>query len=115
MEFLGIGLPELLVILLIALLVVGPQRLPQAAAQIARAVRQIRRYTTEVTEQLREELDKLEAEYEAVQAEMRQTREELRRAREEVDKLTKAAVGIAEEEPQPDEGRAPPEGPNPQP
>jgi len=97
MEFLGIGLPELLVILILALLVVGPQRLPQTAAQIARFIRQVRRYATEVTEQLREEMEKLEAEYEAMQEQLRRTQEELRQARQEADKLVKAAAGLPEE------------------
>jgi len=96
MEFLGVGLPEILVILLIALLVVGPQRLPQVAAQIARFIRQVRRYASEVTMQLREELERLEAEYAAVQEQLRRTQEELRQARQEADELVKAATGLPE-------------------
>ncbi len=98
MEFLGIGLPELLVILLVALLVVGPQRLPQTAVQIARFIRQVRHYATEVTEQLREEMDKLEAEYEAAQGDLRRAREELEQARKEVGRLAAEAAGLSEDE-----------------
>lgn len=39
----GLGLPELLVILVLALLVVGPKRLPQAGASIGKAIGEMRR------------------------------------------------------------------------
>lgn len=39
----GIGLPELIVILVIALLVVGPKRLPDVGRSIGEAVRGFRR------------------------------------------------------------------------
>ena len=45
MDFLGIGLPELIVVLLIAVIAViavGPRRLPELAVQLTRAVRQLR-------------------------------------------------------------------------
>ena len=98
MDFLGIGLPELIVILLVALLVVGPQKLPQTAVQIARFIRQVRHYATEVTEQLREEMDKLESEYDAAQGELRRARAELEEARKEVDKLVAEATGLSDDE-----------------
>jgi Sec-independent protein translocase protein TatA len=41
MDFLGIGLPELIVVLLIAVIAVGPRRLPELAVQLTRAVRQL--------------------------------------------------------------------------
>jgi len=42
MDLLGIGLPELIVVLLIAVIAVGPRRLPELAVQLTRAVRQLR-------------------------------------------------------------------------
>lgn len=44
----GIGFPELLVILVIALVVLGPEKLPQIARAIGRALYEIRRATEEV-------------------------------------------------------------------
>lgn len=41
MEFLGIGYQELLLVFVLLLVVVGPERLPQMAYQIGRAVRQM--------------------------------------------------------------------------
>jgi sec-independent protein translocase protein TatB len=45
MEFMGVGPAELLVILVVALVFVGPERLPRLAADIARTIREIRKYT----------------------------------------------------------------------
>jgi Tat protein translocase TatB subunit len=45
MNFMGIGPLELVVILVVALVVVGPERLPKLAADIARTIREIRKYT----------------------------------------------------------------------
>ncbi|MFP5347411.1 MAG: sec-independent translocase [Actinomycetes bacterium] len=52
----GINGPEFLVLALIALLVVGPERLPQYAAQLGRIVRELRRMANGAREQVRSEL-----------------------------------------------------------
>lgn len=52
----GIGLPELMVILVIAVVVFGPERLPEFARQAGRFVRQLRNLTQSAQTQLREEL-----------------------------------------------------------
>jgi len=78
MEFLGIGLPELLVILLITLIVVGPQRQPEMAAQIARAMREFRRYTSSLSREVTEALEDLEKEYKAVQEDWKEIGEAVR-------------------------------------
>jgi len=79
MEFLGVGLPELLVILLITLIVVGPQRLPEMAAQIARAMREFRRYTSSLSREVTEALEDLEKEYKAVKGEWKEVSEAVRK------------------------------------
>jgi Tat protein translocase TatB subunit len=78
MEFLGVGLPELLVILLITLIVVGPQRLPEVAAQIARAMREFRRYTSSLSQEVTDALQDLEKEYTAVKEEWKEVGEAVR-------------------------------------
>ncbi len=45
MNFLGVGPLELIVVLVVALVFVGPERLPKLAADIARTIREIRKYT----------------------------------------------------------------------
>ena len=78
MEFLGVGLPELLVILVITLIFVGPQRLPEMAAQIARAMREFRRYTSSLSREVTEALEDIEKEYSAVQEEWKEVGEAVR-------------------------------------
>ena len=52
----GIGLPELMVILIVAVVVFGPDRLPEFARQAGRFVRQLRNLAQSAQSSLREEL-----------------------------------------------------------
>jgi sec-independent protein translocase protein TatB len=52
----NIGWPELLVLALVGLFVLGPERLPAAAAWVANTVRTVRDYATGARDQLRSEL-----------------------------------------------------------
>jgi sec-independent protein translocase protein TatB len=45
MNLFGVGPLELIVILAVALIFVGPERLPRLAADLARTIREIRKYT----------------------------------------------------------------------
>jgi Tat protein translocase TatB subunit len=47
----GIGMPELIVILVVALVVLGPQRLPELARTLGKAMAEFRRQTTDVLEE----------------------------------------------------------------
>ncbi len=83
MEVFGIGLPELLMILLIALLVVGPQRLPEVAVQIARFVREFRAYTANMTRDLTEALEELQREAESAKGEITSVTSDVTSVKEE--------------------------------
>ena len=48
----GIGIPELLVIFVVALLVLGPQRLPEVAKALGKALAEFRRATSDLSEEL---------------------------------------------------------------
>lgn len=52
----GIGLPELAVIIVIAVLVFGPDRLPDFARQAGRFLRQVRSFTQSARDDIRTEL-----------------------------------------------------------
>ena len=54
---LNIGTPELLVIIVIALLVVGPERLPALARQIGRGLREFRKMQDDVKDMVKLDLD----------------------------------------------------------
>jgi sec-independent protein translocase protein TatA len=48
----NLGAPEILVILLVALIFLGPQRLPEVGRQIGGALRELRKVQTDVRSQL---------------------------------------------------------------
>jgi sec-independent protein translocase protein TatB len=52
----GIGLPELMVIAVVAVVVFGPEKLPDYARQAGRFARQLRNLARSAQDQLREEL-----------------------------------------------------------
>lgn len=111
MDFLGIGLPEITLILIIAVIVVGPKRLPEFAVQIARVIRRLRGYATDVTSQMREELDELTREYEAMRKELQEFRDAATRSVEavtrEVDQAVREAPAIIESSAEPEPEKRP--------
>ncbi|HEY3528497.1 MAG TPA: sec-independent translocase [Nocardioides sp.] len=52
----GVGLPELAVIAFVAILVFGPDKLPEFARQAGRFARQMRTFAHQARDELREEL-----------------------------------------------------------
>ncbi len=58
MEFFGIGWMEMIVIGLVALIVVGPQRLPQAAQTIGRVVGYATQQWRNIQQQIREPVER---------------------------------------------------------
>ncbi len=53
----GIGMPELIIILVVALLVLGPKKLPEIARVLGRGMSEFRRATTEIKEQMEVDLE----------------------------------------------------------
>jgi sec-independent protein translocase protein TatB len=52
----GVGLPEFVVIFVVAILVFGPDRLPDFARQAGRMLRQVRNFTQAARDDIRSEL-----------------------------------------------------------
>jgi sec-independent protein translocase protein TatA len=61
----GIGMPELVLIMLLALLVLGPQRLPEVARTLGRAYAQLRRASDEFQRTIRQDIATLERQEDA--------------------------------------------------
>jgi len=62
----GIGMPELIVILIVALIIIGPKKLPDLAKSLGKSLSEFRKVTDDVKEtihadQLKEEIDDLKA------------------------------------------------------
>jgi sec-independent protein translocase protein TatB len=69
-EFLGIGYQELLLVLVLLLVVVGPERLPTMAYQIGRAVRTMQGYARAVRNEFRDEIDYIDEQYRTVKGQV---------------------------------------------
>lgn len=57
----GIGFPELVVILLLALIVIGPERLPAIARALGRGIAALKQAADEAQSHVRDELQAIEA------------------------------------------------------
>ncbi|MDP1792708.1 MAG: twin-arginine translocase TatA/TatE family subunit [Acidimicrobiales bacterium] len=58
----NIGTPEILIVLIVALLVLGPTRLPQAARQVGKAMAEFRRVTGGLQAEMRDAMSSIESE-----------------------------------------------------
>ena len=54
MDFFGIGFPELILILIVVLIVVGPDKLPEVAGTLGRTVRKLKAATSELSREFKE-------------------------------------------------------------
>lgn len=79
MGFLGIGAMEALVILVIALIIFGPGRLPEIMGDAGRMVRDFRRATRELTGDFEESIAEVRGTYEELEKDMRETATGLQR------------------------------------
>jgi Tat protein translocase TatB subunit len=70
----GIGMPELLVIMAVALVVLGPKRLPEIARALGKAMGEFRRATAGISEELENARVMLEEESRRIEAEKRSFR-----------------------------------------
>ena len=103
MEFLGIGYQELLLVLVLLLVVVGPDRLPTMAYQIGRAVRQMQGYARAVRDEFRDEIDYIDEQYRTIKGQVDEAqkvvREEQAKLNSELQSSTAGAGSLLPSEP----------------
>jgi Tat protein translocase TatB subunit len=69
MDIFGIGANELIVILILAGIILGPERLARTARELGKFVRNVKNYFSSLTDELKTELDMLD--------ELKEARDEL--------------------------------------
>ena len=57
MDFFGIGAGEILLIIIVALIIVGPKRLPEIARTMGKAMRVLKKASYDFTSQVTKDLD----------------------------------------------------------
>src|SRR5208337_3210156 len=72
----GIGIPELVIIIIVALLVVGPSKLPELARSMGKALGEFRRLADDVKETIEQEMAKEPEKEEETQKEEQQKAEQ---------------------------------------
>jgi sec-independent protein translocase protein TatB len=79
MNFFGVGAFELALVAIVAVIVLGPERIPGVAVQLARAVKYMRGYANDATADIRKELQELTKEYDEVRQELTEFRQSVRK------------------------------------
>lgn len=69
MDFFGIGPLEVILILIIGLLIFGPQKLPQIGRDIGRALRSFRKASMSITSEIEKELEDVKKEVKDIKSE----------------------------------------------
>ncbi len=64
----GIGMPELLLILALALIVLGPKKLPELARALGKGIAELRRATEEIKDEFRQMEDDIQDSSQSVAA-----------------------------------------------
>lgn len=77
MDFFGIGPLELLIILVVALLVFGPKKLPEIGSVLGKAIREFRKATTEISQNISREMEASKKGLEETQKDLEKTASEI--------------------------------------
>jgi sec-independent protein translocase protein TatA len=90
MNFFGIGIPELMLILVIALIVFGPQRLPEIGRSIGKAVRDFREMSAGFTSEWEELSKEFEETASEVQREVKEVEAQIGEFEGDIEKMARA-------------------------
>ncbi len=94
MDFFGMGIGEILVILMLALILFGPGKLPEIAAGIGRAVREFRNATRELTSEFEQAFREVQTSTAEVTTSVLSVQQETRAALSEVATTTQQAAQV---------------------
>ena len=86
----GIGMPELLLILAVALIVIGPKKLPDLAKSLGRAMGEFKRATNDLKQSIEQETG-----LDEVRQSMKDVKQDLRRSFDDIDTRPLGASGAA--------------------
>lgn len=78
MNFLGVGYQEIILVFVLMLIFVGPERMPTVAYQIGRAVRTMQKYARAVRDEFSDEIGYIEEQVRTVKGEVATTRAAIR-------------------------------------
>ena len=93
-SFFGIGLPELILILLLAGMVMGPQRIRHVARTLGRITSQLQNVSREFARQLNSELDALDGDQvKGSLSDLRELQAEVQALRRELSQAPRSMVG----------------------
>lgn len=95
MNLFGVGPAELIVVLIVALVFVGPERLPRLAADLARTIREIRKYTGALQAEFTEYVKEVEKETAGERNEWKQIEEGIGSATQSVTEALRSARSAA--------------------
>jgi sec-independent protein translocase protein TatA len=101
MDFFGIGVLEVVAVLLLIAIVFGPHRLPEIAGQFGRAIRDLREYARDFRDEYLTDFEEVREEYLEVRHDLEETDKELREEFQQIDadmRMAAAEVkGVVEE------------------
>ncbi len=96
MNLFGVGPLELIVVLVVALVFVGPERLPRLAADLARTIREIRKYTGALSSEFNEYVKEVEKDVGVERSEWKQIGDGIGSATQSVTDALRSARTAAE-------------------
>lgn len=89
----GIGGTQILVVLIVAFFILGPERLPEVARQIARGVRTLRGYAADVQGQFEGEFGELRDQFGDIQRDFNTSQQNLRSGLADLDSSLRSVQG----------------------
>ncbi len=92
MDFLGIGVPELIVIIILALVFIGPRDMPKLAGRAARWIRNLRQMSEGFTSEWQREINAT-----VNLDELKELKEELEAAKKSLQSLTTGVVTVGDD------------------